>query len=122
MSDANDFESDSAAIGPDANGSPGVCGRAAPVIDGLLTARRAAELVNRTCGTLHNWERRGLLRPVRIGRGIYYRASDIEALAERGAPTPASLAVSASDPVSGALKAGADGAPAISANQSAPAL
>ena len=52
----------------------------------LLTARRVAALLGRTCRTLRNWERRGWLRPVRIGRGIFYRPHDIEALAERGAP------------------------------------
>ena len=65
----------------EANGPP-----SAPVANGLLTARRVAALLGRTCRTPRNWERRGRLRPVRIGRGIFYRPRDVEALAARGAP------------------------------------
>ena len=89
MSDADDFEFDGAAAGQNANGPPSALGP-----DGLLTARRVAALLGRTCRTLRNWERRGWRRPVRIGRGIFYRTSDLEALAEHGAPTPASIPVS----------------------------
>ena len=49
MSDADDFESDSAATGQEANGPP-----SAPVADGLLSARRVAVLHSRTCRTLRN--------------------------------------------------------------------
>jgi Helix-turn-helix domain len=79
MSDADDFECDSAVTDRDANGPPGADRRAAPpVADVLLTARRVAALLGRTCRTLRNWERRGWLRPIRIGRSIFYRPSDIE--------------------------------------------
>jgi hypothetical protein len=121
MSDPDDLESDSSAIGRDANGSSSADGHTAPVADGLLTARRVAELHGRTCRTLRNWERRGWLLPVRIGGGIYYRQSDIEALIEHGTPRPASVTVAASEPASGALKAKSDNALTTSADQSAPA-
>ena len=123
MSDADDFEADSAATGRDAHGSPSVdWGTAPSVAEGLLTARRVAALLGRTCWTLRNWEWRGWLRPVRIGRGIFYRPSDIAAIAERGAPAPASIPISASAPAACVLKAGADNALTSSANQSVPAL
>ena len=83
MSNEGDFESESAAIGRDTDGPPGAYGDPAPVMDGPLTAPQVAELLHRDRRTLRNWERRGLLRPVRIGRGIYYRPSDIEALSGR---------------------------------------
>ena len=50
MSDADDFESDSAATGQEANGPPS----GASVADGLLSARRVAVLHSRTCRTLRN--------------------------------------------------------------------
>jgi hypothetical protein len=87
MSDADDFESVGAVTDLDANGPPNTHGLAAPpVAEGLLTARRVEALLGRTRRTLRNWERRGWLRPVRIGRSIFYRPRDIEALAECGAP------------------------------------
>jgi hypothetical protein len=114
MSVADDFESDIAATGREADGP-----LSAPV-DGLLSARRVAASLGRTCRTLRNWERRGWLRPVRIGRGVFYRPSDLEALAEHGAPTPASIPVSA--PAGGGFQTGTDDARASPANQSVPAL
>ncbi len=58
------------------------CGHATPP---LISARAAAELFGRTCRTLRNWEARGWLTPVRIGRGLFYRLADIEDLIQRGA-------------------------------------
>jgi hypothetical protein len=122
MPDADNFEFDSAAIGREATGPESTSERTAPPgAGGLLTARRVAALLGRTCRTLRNWERRGWLRPVRIGRGIFYRPSDIAALAERGAPTPASIASSAPEPASCVLRAGADDALTSPGNQSVPA-
>ena len=46
----------------------------------LLTAKQVRELVGVCRMTLHNWERRGILIPVRIGRMVRYKASDIECL------------------------------------------
>lgn len=116
MSDADQFESD-IATSQEANGPP-----SAPVAEGLLTARRVEALLGRTRRTLRNWERRGWLRPVRIGRGIFYRPSDLEALAEHGAPTPASIPVSASAPATGAFRTGVDDTKTSRENQSVPAL
>ncbi len=122
MSEADDFELGGAVTDREADGPPNTHGLAAPpTAEGLLTARRVAALLGRTCRTLRNWERRGWLRPVRIGRGIFYRPHDIEALAKRGAPTPAGSTRSASEPASGVLQAGADDALTNSANQSVPA-
>jgi hypothetical protein len=46
MSDADDFEADSAVTGRDARGPPSTDGgTASPVADGLLTARRVAALL-----------------------------------------------------------------------------
>ena len=93
MSDADDFESASAAIDGDADGPPSAHGRKAPpAADALLPARPVAASLGRTDRTLRNWERRGWLLPVRIGRSVFYRPSDIEALAAHGAPTPADKA------------------------------
>jgi hypothetical protein len=116
MSDVDHFESD-IATSQEANGPPSV-----QVADGLLIARRVAALLGRTRRTLRNWERRGWLRPVRSGRGAFYRPSDLEALSEHGAPTPASIPVSVSAPAAGAFRTGADDTKTSRANQSVPAL
>lgn len=50
----------------------------------LLPAVQAAELFHRTTRTLRNWEARGLLPGVRIGRSLYFKLGDIERLIARG--------------------------------------
>ncbi len=55
----------------------------------LLTAKQAAELFSRTTRTLRNWERRGWLQPIRVGRAIFFRRADIESLVEFGMPISA---------------------------------
>lgn len=49
-------------------------------LPGLLSAAEVAELFQRTTRSLFNWECRGLLIPLRIGRSKYYRLSDVERL------------------------------------------
>lgn len=49
-------------------------------LPGLLSAGDVAELFQRTTRSLFNWECRGLLIPVRIGRSKYYRLRDVERL------------------------------------------
>jgi hypothetical protein len=46
----------------------------------LMPAAAVARLFGRTLRTLSNWERSGLLVPIRIRRQRYYRLSDVEAL------------------------------------------
>ncbi|MBS5905387.1 MAG: helix-turn-helix domain-containing protein [Acetobacteraceae bacterium] len=44
----------------------------------LMTAREVATLFRRTDRTIRNWVARGLLKPVRVGRAVYFRRSDVE--------------------------------------------
>jgi excisionase family DNA binding protein len=44
----------------------------------LMTTREVAALFRRTDRTIRSWVARGLLEPVRIGRTVYFRRSDIE--------------------------------------------
>jgi phage terminase Nu1 subunit (DNA packaging protein) len=46
----------------------------------LLPAADVARLFGRTLRTLSNWERAGLLIPIRIRRQRYFRLRDVEAL------------------------------------------
>ena len=46
----------------------------------LIPAVQAARLFHRTTRTLRNWEQRGWLPGVRIGRSLYFKAGDIERL------------------------------------------
>jgi hypothetical protein len=50
----------------------------------LVTSVQAAQLFHRTTRTLRNWEARGLLPGVRIGRSLYFKLSDIERLCAGG--------------------------------------
>lgn len=46
----------------------------------LLSAARVAEVFGRSERTIRDWVRAGHLRPVRIGRAVFFRADDIHAL------------------------------------------
>lgn len=48
----------------------------------LLTPAQVAALFHRTERTVRNWVARGLLRPVHVGRSIFFRAQDVQALVE----------------------------------------
>ena len=50
----------------------------------LLSQAAVAEIFDVTTRTIRNWDRDGLLHPIRIGRTLRYRRSEVEALA--GAP------------------------------------
>jgi hypothetical protein len=67
-------------------------------LDALVTIGQAAALFHRTPRTLRNWRRRGWLRAVRIGGGLYFRAAEIEALLARG-EAGAMMATSAVKPL-----------------------
>lgn len=49
----------------------------------LLTREATAKRLGVDVSTLWRWDRSGYLKPVRIGRAVHYRLSDIEAR-ERG--------------------------------------
>jgi len=51
-----------------------------PAPPDLLPAAEVARLFGRTLRTLSNWERAGLLVPIRIRRQRYFRLSEVEAL------------------------------------------
>jgi DNA-binding transcriptional MerR regulator len=59
-----------------------------PVIpfDELMTAPEVARRLRRTLRTLWNWERSGLLVPIRINGRRFYRRSEVEALLGYGWP------------------------------------
>jgi excisionase family DNA binding protein len=49
--------------------------------DERITAQAAAERLGVSGGTLWRWAKSGYLTPTRVGRRVYYRVGDIEALA-----------------------------------------
>ena len=51
-----------------------------PTPPDLLPAAEVARLFGRTLRTLSNWERAGLLVPIRICRQRYFRLREVEAL------------------------------------------
>lgn len=52
----------------------------------LLATAQVAEVFNRSKRTLRDWVRAGHLRPVRVGRAVFFRADDVRALIEAGGP------------------------------------
>jgi MerR HTH family regulatory protein len=46
----------------------------------LLSSTDVEQIFARSARTLHRWERRGHLTPVRVGRAKFYRAADIRRL------------------------------------------
>lgn len=56
--------------------------------DRLLTAREVAQIVPRSERTIRAWAQSGLLLSVRIGRGVFFRLSDVEALLKRSHTAP----------------------------------
>lgn len=58
-----------------------------PAMPVLLSAAEVARIFNRSARAIRDWDRRGHLRPVRIGRSKFYRADDIAALLETGGPS-----------------------------------
>jgi hypothetical protein len=43
-----------------------------------LTRKETAELLKVDLSTLYSWNKKGILRPVGIGKRVYYRRQDIE--------------------------------------------
>lgn len=44
----------------------------------LLTRRETADYLHVTLVTLYEWERRGILMPMRIGRRVLYRQTEVD--------------------------------------------
>lgn len=44
----------------------------------LLTRKKTAEVLNVDVSTLHNWNKKGILKPHQIGGRVFYRLEDIE--------------------------------------------
>src|SRR4051812_22459418 len=57
----------------------------------LMTAREVAALFRRTGRSIRNWTKSGRLKPIRIGRALYFRRSDIEQLLTGAALPKSSL-------------------------------
>lgn len=50
----------------------------APSADDLLSRQETADRLHVTTVTLNDWEHRGILTPVRIGRRVLYRVGDVQ--------------------------------------------
>jgi excisionase family DNA binding protein len=50
----------------------------------LMTTREVAEVFRRSERTIRDWVRKGWLKPVRVGRSVYFRRADIERLLDQG--------------------------------------
>jgi|SRR5690554_4898402 len=50
----------------------------------FLSVERTMELIDVSRTTLWHWERKGILMPVKIGRTVKYRESDVTELIEKG--------------------------------------
>lgn len=50
----------------------------------FLSVERTMELTDVSRTTLWHWERKGILKPVKIGRTVKYRESDVIALIAKG--------------------------------------
>jgi excisionase family DNA binding protein len=57
-----------------------------PSLPALLSARQVAAIFDRSERTVRNWIRAGHLRPVRVGRSVFFRADDVAALLDDGSP------------------------------------
>lgn len=44
----------------------------------LLSRKKTAKILDVSYGTLNNWNRENILKPVQLGGRVYYRPSDIE--------------------------------------------
>lgn len=49
----------------------------------LMTREEVCKYLDVTAATLHNWNKRGYLESIHIGRLVRYRRADIEALARQ---------------------------------------
>ena len=52
----------------------------------LLSPRDVGRTFNRSTRTIRNWTRAGILKPVRIGKAVFYRVDDVRALIIQGVP------------------------------------
>ena len=49
----------------------------------LMTREEVREYLGVTAATLHNWNKRGYLESIHVGRLVRYRRADVEALARK---------------------------------------
>jgi excisionase family DNA binding protein len=54
----------------------------------LMSTAQVAARFNRSTRTVRNWVRAGLLRQLRIGGAVFFRADDVEHLAMFGSSLP----------------------------------
>ena len=57
-----------------------------PPLPTLLSSKQVGAVFGRSDRTVRNWVRTGHLRPVRVGRAVFFRAEDIAALLGEGGP------------------------------------
>lgn len=50
----------------------------APVSEEILTRQEVAKLLKVNLSTIHNWCKKGKLKPYGIGNRVYFRRADIE--------------------------------------------
>jgi hypothetical protein len=51
-----------------------------PIVADLLSSTDVEQIFRRSARTLHRWEQRGHLAPVRVGKAKFYHAEDIRRL------------------------------------------
>lgn len=51
--------------------------------DKLLTRQQVSKIFGVNVSTLHRWESKGILIPIRLGRKVRYRNSDVEELIKK---------------------------------------
>lgn len=52
----------------------------------LFTRKEAAEMLRIGTSTLDAWARRGLIRPIHLGRRVLYPSEEVERIARQGIP------------------------------------
>jgi predicted site-specific integrase-resolvase len=57
-----------------------------PLLPRLLSARQVATIFDRSERTIRSWVRAGHLKPLRVGRAVFFRAEDIAALLDASEP------------------------------------
>jgi predicted DNA-binding transcriptional regulator AlpA len=50
--------------------------------DAKILRSVASERLNKDLSTLYRWEKAGMLHPIKIGRSVYYRESEIKGIEE----------------------------------------
>jgi excisionase family DNA binding protein len=72
----------------------------------LLSVREVAEIFRRSTRTIRIWVRAGHLKPVRMGRSVFFREADVFALLGLNGPDGSAADVAAGGPGNAANSAG----------------